>query len=178
MDEHCFKRGITFNSFVDLVQNASLFSQKYSCSIEELHVIRAQKEDEVERLKMEVRSWQSYNESLKSTTLDILTKHNVTEQDMTEYIQDRPLPKKTMELRQENVWLQDRVQELKQRWYVVSSVLPNDMTVEVVVKAVKLLALNPTEFEKLIKYILKKEPTLQRPSRRARIRTGESLGKR
>ncbi len=169
IDEHCFKRGITFNSFVELVQNASLFSQKYSCSIEEIDAIRTQKEDEVERLKTEARSWRTYNESLKSTTLDILTKHNVTELDMTEYIQDKPLRKKTRELRQENVWLQDRVKELKQRWYVVSSVLPKDMTVEVVEKAVKLLALNPTEFEKLIKYILKKEPTLERPSRRVRL---------
>ncbi len=91
VDEHCFKRSINFNRFVDIVQSISLLSQKYGRSIKGLEDLRAEKEDEVERLETEVGSLRSEIESLKSGRSDILSRYNLTESDIAEYNQDKPL---------------------------------------------------------------------------------------
>ncbi len=101
VDEHCYKRNMSVNNFVDLVLSTSLFSQKYGCPIEGLDGLKAQKEDEVQRLQTEVGSLQSEINSSKSVRLFMLSRNNLTESDIAEYNQDKPLVDTIRTLRQD-----------------------------------------------------------------------------
>lgn len=169
VDEHCFKRSITFNRFVDIVQSISLLSQKYGRSIEGLEDLRAEKEDEVQRLETEVGSLRSEIASLKSGRSDILSRYNLTESDIAEYNQDKPLLdtistlKKELEKEKtsaifEKVGAATREAFDYETWGI--PYVPENMTIEDVVKAAKLLARNAPQFEKQIKYILKRGASL------------------
>ncbi len=169
VDEHCYKRNMSVNNFVDLVLSTSLFSQKYGCPIEGLDGLKAQKEDEVQRLQTEVGSLQSEINSSKSVRLYMLSRNNLTESDIAEYNQDKPLVDTIRTLRQDlekanATIVLERAEAATREIFDYETwgipYVPQNMTIEDVVKAAKLLARNAPQFKKQIKYILKMGPSL------------------
>jgi hypothetical protein len=169
IDEHCFKKNIRFNNFAHVVQTVSLISEKYNCSIEGLDELKAENENEVERLKTEVESLRSEIDALKSTRLDVLLRHKLTETEIVQYNHDKPLVDTIKTLRQEiedakisAIFERAEAATRESLYYEMWNIpyLPENMTVEDVGKAAKLLARNALLFEKQIKYILKMESSL------------------
>ncbi len=84
VDEHCFKRKIRVERFVNLVQEVGETLLKYNCSINELPGLTAEKQVELFKLEQTIGS-------LKSARLELLSENELTEKDINDYGRDKPL---------------------------------------------------------------------------------------
>ena len=152
VDEHCFKRKIKVEHFVNLVQEVAETLLKYDCSINELPRLTAEKQVELIELEQTIGS-------LKSARLELLSENELTEKDINDYIRDKPLVETIKLLREEAILDKVRILELEAKWHV-GRFIPENMTSDEVEEAAKLLLLNSVELVKVIKYINKKAPHL------------------
>ncbi|MGA8405427.1 MAG: helix-turn-helix domain-containing protein [Nitrososphaeraceae archaeon] len=159
VDEHCFKKQIRVEHFVKLVQEVAETLLKYDCSIDVLPELIAEKQTELFELEQTI-------ESLKSSKVELLYENELTEKEINDYSRDKPLVETIEGLREEirdlkAVALMDknRILALEAKWVVVPF-LPENMTVEEVEEAARLLLRNGVDLIKVIKYIQKKAPHL------------------
>ncbi len=166
--EHCFKQGITLESFIDRVENISLTSHIYNCPIDKLDELKAQKEAQIFEAQYQLNNMQD-------ARAEALQTHSLTEQDIAEFKQDRPLIETIRTQRQE---LQELNQELElsratvileradaaTREALANNLtvihVPDNMTSKDVVRAAQLMARNAHVLSKEIKSILDRAPSL------------------
>jgi transcriptional regulator len=159
VDEHCFKKKIRVEHFVNLVQEVAETLLKYDCSINELPELIAEKQTELFELEQTISS-------LESSKLELLRENELTVKDINDYSRDKPLVETIKGLREEisdlkAVAVVDKVRifELESKWEI-RGVKPENLTREEVLEAAQLLLYNAAYLEKEIKYIQKKAPSL------------------
>ena len=159
VDEHCFKRKIRVEHFVNLVQEVAETLLKYDCPINDLPRLTAEKQVELIELEQTIGS-------LKSTRLVLLSENELTEKDINDYCRDKPLVETIGLLRTEISHLKEqamldygRILTLESKWQL-GPFIPENMTSEEVEEAAQLILLNAVELVKVIKYIHKKAPLL------------------
>jgi transcriptional regulator with XRE-family HTH domain len=159
VDEHCFKKKIRVEHFVNLVQEVAETLLKYDCSIDVLPELIAEKQTELFELEQTIGS-------LESSKLELLRENELTVKDINDYSRDKPLVETIKGLREEISDLKDvavvdkvRILELESKWEV-RGVAPENLTREEVLEAAQLLLYNAAYLEKEIKYIQKKAPHL------------------
>jgi transcriptional regulator with XRE-family HTH domain len=152
VDEHCFKRGISVEHYVNLVQGVEETLLKYDCSIDALPELIAEKQAELI--------------ALKSYKLELLRENGLTEKEINDYSRDKPLVETIKGLREEirdlkavAILDKNRILVLESKWDV-RGVAPENITREEVLEAAQLLLYNAAELFKVIKYIQKKAPLL------------------
>jgi transcriptional regulator with XRE-family HTH domain len=159
VDEHCFKKKIRVEHFVNLVQEVAETLLKYNCSIDVLPELIAEKQTELFELEQTIGS-------LESSKLELLRENELTVKDINDYSRDKPLVETIKGLREElsdlkAVAVVDKVRifELESKWEI-RGVKPENLTREEVLEAAQLLLYNAAYLEKVIKYIQKKAPLL------------------
>jgi transcriptional regulator with XRE-family HTH domain len=159
VDEHCFKKKIRVEHFINLVQEVAETLLKYDCSINALPELIAEKQVELIELEQTI-------ESLKSSKVELLNENELTEKEITDYSRDKPLVETIKGLREEirdfkgGAWMDKvRILELESKWQV-GPFVPENMTSEEVEEAAQLLLYNAPELVQAIKYIQKKAPLL------------------
>lgn len=157
-DEHCFKRGISVQQFVNLVQEVAETLLKFDCSINKLPELIAQKRGELVALQQEIVPLESYK-------LELLSENELTEKDINDYYRDKPLLETIKDLKEEITDLktgatldQAKIEVLEAKLMVRE--VPENMTREEVIEAAQLLIYNPIELTKEIRDIQKKAPLL------------------
>src|SRR6476469_5457064 len=78
VDEHCFKRKIRVEHFVNLVQEVAETLLKYDCSIDVLLELIAEKQTELFKLEQTIGS-------LESSKLELLRENELTMNDINDY---------------------------------------------------------------------------------------------
>ena len=106
VDEHCFKRKIKVEHFVNLVQEVAETLLEYDCSINELPRLTVEKQVELMELEQTIGS-------LKSAGLELLSENELTEKDINDYNRDKPLVETIRLLREESILDKVRIIELK-----------------------------------------------------------------
>jgi hypothetical protein len=159
VDEHCFKKGIGVEHFVNLVQEVAETLLKYDCPINALPELSAEKQVELIELEQTIGS-------LKSFKVELLNENEVTEKEINDYSRDKPLVETIKRLREElrdlkaGAWMdKNEILVLESKWHV-GRFIPENMTSEEVQEAAQLLLLNAVELVDAIKYIQKKAPSL------------------
>jgi hypothetical protein len=159
VDEHCFKKKIKVEHFVNLVQEVAETLLKYDCSIDVLPELIAEKQTELFELEQTIGS-------LESSKLELLRENELTVKDINDYSRDKPLVETIKGLMEEISDLKDvavvdkvRILELESKWEV-RGVAPENLTREEVLEAAQLLLYSAAYLEKEIKYIQKKAPHL------------------
>ena len=76
VDEHCFRRGISVQQFVNLVQEVAETLLRFDCSINTLPELIAQKRGELVALQQEIVSLESYK-------LELLRENKLTDVTVT-----------------------------------------------------------------------------------------------
>jgi transcriptional regulator len=94
VDEHCFKRQIRVEHFVNLVQEVAETLLKYDCPIDALPELIAEKQVELIELQQTIGS-------LISSKRELLSENRVTEKDINDYSRDKPLVETIKGLREE-----------------------------------------------------------------------------
>jgi len=164
VDEHCYKRGIEMETFVDQIDKKSHFSEKYSCPIDKLDELIIQKEDEVTDLCLELVSINSKIKASKDAELAAY----LTEQNISDFKQKELLPLTKRQLEDKLALTYKRLIDLK-RIYTMREMtgmclkinsIPDGMTSEDVIRACFLLGRNASHFGTTIETINKQEPSL------------------
>ena len=156
-DEQCFKRGISVQQFVNLVQVAETLL-RFDCSINTLPELIAQKRGELVALQQEIVSLESYK-------LELLRENELTEKNINEYSRDKPLldtikalSEEIRNLKGETCFDQAKIAYLETKMMVRE--VPENMTIEEIIEAAQLLIYNPVELIEVIRYIQKQAPLL------------------
>jgi transcriptional regulator with XRE-family HTH domain len=159
VDEHCFRKQISIEHFVKLVQEVAETLLKYDCSINDLPELIAEKQVELIDLEQKIGS-------LETARVGLLNENDLTEKEINDYSRDKPLVETIKRLQLEisdfkaGKWMDKiRILELESKWHV-GPFIPDHMTSEQVEEAAQLLLLNPSELVHAIKYIQKKAPLL------------------
>jgi hypothetical protein len=152
LDEHCFKRGIKMDSFIGMLENVSLISKRYGCSIEEL-------DDVIEEKESLAKEWEAKVTSLEKGYYEALKRYGLSESELIQYRQDLPLRETINNLKKKIDQEQLSRAEVQLRWAFDMKELtavnaPEGMEPHEVNKAVQLLVDSPEHFEKEIKSIL------------------------
>jgi hypothetical protein len=158
VDEHCFRKQIRVEHFVNLVQEVAETLLKYDCSINDLPELIAEKQVELIDLEQTIKS-------LKSSKVELLVENELTEKEINDYSRDKPLVETIKALREEDTdrWREEmfyktQVSILEDNWGTRE--IPENMTREEVEEAAQLLLRNAVDLVKVIKYIQKKAPLL------------------
>lgn len=158
VDEHCFKKEIRIEDFVNLVQEVAEYLLYYGCSIDALPKLLGQKRAELVVLQQTIGS-------LKSSKVELLRENELTEKEIKDYSRDKPLVETIKGLREEitNQWREAMIygthlSMLEYEWGIRE--IPENMTREEVVEAAQLLLRNAVDLVKVIRYIQKKAPLL------------------
>jgi transcriptional regulator with XRE-family HTH domain len=159
VDEHCFKKQISVEHFVKLVQEVAETLLKYDCPIDALPELTAKKQVELMELQEKIGS-------LETARLVLLSENELTEKEINDYYRDKPLVETIKRLREEisdlkaEAWMdKTQILVLESKWHV-GRFIPENMTSEEVEEAAQLLLLNAADLVKVIKYIQKKAPFL------------------
>src|SRR4029078_4919069 len=117
IDEHCFRKQISIEHFVKLVQEVAETLLKYDCSINDLPELIAEKQVELIDLEQTIKS-------LKSSKVELLSENELTEKDINDYSRDKPLVETIKLLRQEirdlkgEAWMdKTQIEVLESRWH-------------------------------------------------------------
>ena len=158
VDEHCFKKKIKIEHFINLVQEVAETLLKYDCSINALPELIAEKQTELFELEQTISS-------LESSKLELLRENELTVKDVNDYSRDKPLVETIKGLREEISDLKvgatlDEVRISVLECKMMVRVVPENMTEHDVLEAAQLLLYNAVDLEKAIKYIQKKTPLL------------------
>ena len=94
VDEHCFKKKIKIEHFINLVQEVAETLLKYDCSINALPELIAEKQTELFELEQTISS-------LESSKLELLKENELTVKDINDYSRDKPLVETIKGLREE-----------------------------------------------------------------------------
>jgi len=94
VDEHCFKKKIKIERFINLVQEVAETLLKYDCSINALPELIAEKQTELFELEQTISS-------LESSKLELLKENELTVKDINDYSRDKPLVETIKGLREE-----------------------------------------------------------------------------
>ncbi|MFI5423917.1 MAG: hypothetical protein ACHQXG_03915 [Nitrososphaerales archaeon] len=158
VDEHCFKKQIRIEDFVNLDQEVAEYLLYYGCSIDALPKLLGQKRAELDILQQTI-------ESLRSSKVELLRENELTEKEINDYSRDKPLVETIKGLREEitDRWIEGisyktRLSILEYDWAIRE--IPENMTREEVVEAAQLLLCNAVDLVKVIKYIQKKAQLL------------------
>lgn len=142
MDEHCFKKGIRIEHFVNLLQEVAETLLKYDCSIDALPELIAEKQAELIALEQTIGS-------LESTKLELLRENQLTEKDINDYNRDKPLVDTIKVLRHETSDLKAgamidnvRISVLESEWVVRE--VPENMTKDDVIEAASAASMQRT----------------------------------
>jgi hypothetical protein len=157
IDEHCFKKGIPIPSFLRLLHTVSLMSIKYGVPVENLNELTTD-------MEMHLMELEDKFADLEESYSEMLKRNNMTEREIEQIRQDRPLINTINRLRQENDDLKMNIagRQLDEAAKVSKIILnlPTAMTEFDVNKATNALLVNPSQWEKVIRYILKKIDSL------------------
>lgn len=158
VDEHCFKKQIRIEDFVNLVQEVAEYLKYYGCSIDTLPRLLGEKRAELEVLQQTIGS-------LKSSKVELLRENELTEKEINDYSRDKPLVETIKGLREEitdqwseAMFYKTHLSMLESEWEIRE--IPENMTREEVLEAAQLLLRNAVDLVKVIKYIQKKAPLL------------------
>lgn len=175
VDEHCFRKGIEIPEFIDQISRVSFFSKRYGCPVEELDLLKQEKEMEIGAKEMLIFNLSEALIDKKEEFKEIesrieaaLAKEGVTQQDILDYKQKEPLFNTARQLEKELKFTQDKLMNLKvivgirdtsgAALYIPT--VPHGMTSKDVVLACFLLARNAPHFRKTIISINKQGPSL------------------
>jgi hypothetical protein len=152
LDEHCFKRGIKMDSFIEMLKNVSVISKRYGCSIEELDNLIEEKESLA-------NEWDAKITTLENDYYEKLERYGLSESELMQYRQDLPLVETINNLRKEidNLEVSRAEVQLLRAFDLKSFTAmeaPQGMSTDEVNKAVRLLIDYAQCFEKEIKSIL------------------------
>jgi hypothetical protein len=138
VDEHCFKKKIKVEHFVNLVQEVAETLLKYDCSINALPELIAEKQTELFELEQTISS-------LESSKLELLRENELTVKEINDYRRDKPLVETIKRLREEISDLKagafmdkNQILVLESKWHV-GPFVPENMTSEEVEEAALLL---------------------------------------
>ena len=158
VDEHCFKKKIKIEHFINLVQEVAETLLKYDCSINALPELIAEKQTELFELEQTISS-------LESSKLELLKENELTVKDINDYSRDKPLVETIKGLREEirdlkgGAWMDKvRILEIESKMIVLQ--VPDNMTEDDIIEAAQLLMYNAVDLVEAVKYIQKKAPLL------------------
>lgn len=158
VDEHCFKKEISVEDFVNLVQEVAEILLKYDCPIDALPELIAEKQVELIELQQTIGF-------LKSSKVELLRENELTEKEINDYSRDKPLVETIKGIREEitdqwseAMFYKTHLSMLESEWEIRE--IPENMTREEVLEAAQLLLRNAVDLVKVIKYIQKKAPLL------------------
>jgi hypothetical protein len=159
VDEHCFRRNIPIGSFIDSLENISTVSKKYGCSIEGLDDLISKKESQVEEWQdKEISAMTGHNETLK--------KNKVTEEELIQYKNDLPLVNTIKVLRQNFQKLKESKTFLNptraDMLFLYGDLEAENLTIDDINKAIRLLIDHHLSFLKEIKLILARKLDFQK----------------
>ena len=158
VDEHCFKKKIRVEHFINLVQEVAETLLKYDCSINALPELIAEKQTELFELEQTISS-------LESSKLELLKENELTVKDINDYSRDKPLVEIIKGLREEisdlkDVAVVDKVRILEIESKMIVRQVPDNMTEDDIIEAAQLLMYNAVDLVEAVKYIQKKAPLL------------------
>ena len=132
VDEHCYRRGIEIATFIDRISTLSLFSKKYGRPVEELDLLKQEKEMEIGAKEMLIFNLsvalidkKQELQEIESRIEAALAKEGVTQQDILDYKQKEPLVNTIRQLEKELKFTQDKLMKLK----VIVGILPLDSNI-------------------------------------------------
>lgn len=160
VDEHCFRRNMTLEWFVDVIGHVVLVSDKYNCPIEKLDELKDEMEAKMTDLDLGVAA-------LESLTQQMMTRNQITENDIEYYKENLPLietlRKRDEEIKRVNL----RMTLFGLQWMVDD--IPKDsegtnlFTERDILEAAQLLLRNPAQLLSEIRSILEKKNDLPLP---------------
>ena len=160
VDEHCFRRNMTLEWFVDAIGHVALVSDKYNCPIEKLDELK----DEMEAKMTDLDRGVAALESLKQ---QMMTRNQITENDIEYYKENLPLIE-TLRKRDEEIKQVKLQMTLYGLQWMVSDI-PKDsegtnlITERDILEAAQLLLRNAPQLLSEIRSILEKKNDLPLP---------------
>ena len=107
---HCFKRGLTGEEFINIINKVVVFSQKHGMSLDEVPNYIIQQELELEQVQREI-------EDVNMKKNIVLQKYDITMDDLEEFKRNKPLidriKQKDKEIEREKEEKEKLVQELR-----------------------------------------------------------------
>jgi hypothetical protein len=161
VDEHCFKRDMTLEWFVDLIGHVALVSDKYNCPIEKLDELKDEMEAKMTDLDRGVAALESFKQQ-------IMIRNQITENDIEYYKENLPLIE-TLRKRDEDIKLVKAQMTLFGLQWMMVGDIPKDsegtnlFTERDILEAAQLLLRNPPQLVSEIRSILEKKNDLPLP---------------
>jgi hypothetical protein len=131
---HCFKRGLTGEKYFNNVDKVCALSDNLGMSVDELPSYIVQQELELEQVEREI-------EDVKLKKHQVLQHHDVTIDELQEFIRDKPLIDHTKKLEKKVE------EEVEEKNYLAEELVSKESEIEILESEIEILRSKPTSSE-------------------------------
>jgi chromosome segregation ATPase len=131
---HCFKRGLTGEEYFNNVDKVCALSDNLEMSLDEMPSYIVQQELELEQVEREI-------EDVKLKKHQVLQHHDVTIDELQEFIRDKPLIDHTKKLEKKVE------EEVEEKNYLAEELVSKESEIEILESEIEILRSKPTSSE-------------------------------